>query len=78
MYFAPIDENTSRSRYGASLLFKLRDGYNSPTLSVNWQNQEYDYGTDSFGNNLLVKDNVFTVLFRIGNPANPFVPKVPD
>ncbi|MBE9127753.1 MULTISPECIES: hypothetical protein [unclassified Coleofasciculus] len=77
-YFAPLDENSSRSRYGASLLWKLRDGYNSPTLSLNWQNQDYDYGTDAFGNNLLVNDNSFTVLFRVGAPANPFAPPSAD
>lgn len=77
-YFSPINENASRSRYGASLVLKLGEGYNSPTLSLNWQNQEYDYGRGTFGNELLVRDNVFTVLFRMGTPANPFVPKTVD
>lgn len=71
-YIAPIDQNTSRSLYGAGLIWQLDNNYNSPTLSFNWQNQQYDYGKDVFGNNLLVNENVFTVLFRIGDPANPF------
>jgi hypothetical protein len=71
-YFAPIDENSSRSRYGASLLWKLGESYNSPTLSLNWQNQDYDYGSDAFGNNLVVNDDIFTLLFRVGSPTNPF------
>ena len=77
-YFAPINENSSRSRYGASLLWKLGENYNSPALSLNWQNQEYDYGNDAFGNNLLVTDNVFTVLFRVGAPAGPLAPQSAD
>ena len=68
-YFAPIDQNTSRSPYGASLLWQLGDGNDSPTFAVNWQNQEYDYGSDPFGNNLSVQDNIFTVQFRWWNPT---------
>ncbi|MGL6139662.1 MAG: hypothetical protein ACRC2M_20375, partial [Planktothrix sp.] len=71
-YIAPIDETSTRSLYGAGVIWKLKNKYNSPTLSFNWQNQEYDYGNDVFGNKLLVNDNIFTVLFRVGRPANPF------
>ncbi|NER52656.1 MAG: hypothetical protein F6J92_39655, partial [Symploca sp. SIO1A3] len=67
-YWAPIDENTSRSPYGASILWRLGDSYNSPTLSANWQNQQYNYGSDPLGNDLSVQDNVFTLQFRIGAP----------
>lgn len=73
-YVAPIDKTASRSPYGASVIWQLENKYNSPTLSVNWRNQEYDYGDDVFGNNLLVNDNIFTVLFRVGHPGNPFSP----
>ncbi|MDA0210329.1 MAG: hypothetical protein OT478_09105 [Cyanobacteria bacterium FC1] len=73
-YFAPIDQNTTRSLYGASLVWQLSNQYNSPTLSLNWQNQQYHYGKDVFGNQAFVNDNVFTVLFRFGSPANPFSP----
>lgn len=71
-YIAPIDETSSRSLYGAGMIWQLKNQYNSPTLSFNWQNQQYDYGNDVFGNKLLVNDNIFTVLFRVGRPANPF------
>ncbi|WRH66347.1 MAG: hypothetical protein RSE13_22570 [Planktothrix sp. GU0601_MAG3] len=71
-YIAPIDETSSRSLYGAGIIWQLKNQYNSPTLSFNWQNQQYDYGNDVFGNQLLVNDNIFTVLFRVGHPANPF------
>lgn len=67
-YVAPVDETTSRSLLGASLTLQLEDKYNSPFLSLVWQNQEYDYGDDVFANDLLVKDNIFTVLFRVGSP----------
>ncbi|MEG5174426.1 hypothetical protein [Microcoleus sp. B3-D7] len=70
-YIAPIDKNSSRSLYGASVSWQLENKYNSPTLSLNWQNKQYDYGDDVFGNRLLLNDNVFTILFRIGSPANP-------
>lgn len=73
-YVAPIDETSSRSPYGASLVWQLENKPNSPTLSFNWQKQEYDYGNDPFGRSLLVEDNIFTVLFRVGHPGNPFSP----
>lgn len=68
-YVAPIDETSNRSLYGASATWRLNNKNNSPTLSLSWQNQEYDYGNDPFGNNLIVTDNTFTVVFRIGKPA---------
>jgi hypothetical protein len=48
-YVAPIDERSSRSPYGASLVWQLENKPNSPTLSFNWQKQEYDYGNGPFG-----------------------------
>ncbi|SKB11542.1 conserved exported hypothetical protein [Planktothrix sp. PCC 11201] len=71
-YIAPIDETSNRSLYGAGIIWQFKNQYNSPTLSFNWQNQQYDYGNDVFGNKLLVNDNIFTVLFRVGHPGNPF------
>ncbi|WP_375471722.1 hypothetical protein [uncultured Nostoc sp.] len=71
-YYTPINESTSRSRYGASAQWRMGKQYNSPTLSLSWTNNEYDYGRDSAGNNFNVSDNVFTVLFKFGNPPNPF------
>ncbi|MGK7920825.1 MAG: hypothetical protein AB4080_12555, partial [Trichodesmium sp.] len=68
-YVAPVDETSNRSVYGASLTWRLNNKNNSPTLSLSWQNQEYDYGQDPFGNNLVITDNTFTVLFRMGKSA---------
>lgn len=68
-YIAPVDETSNRSVYGASATWRLNNKNNSPTLSLNWQNQEYDYGKDPFGNNLIVDDNIFIVLFRMGKPT---------
>jgi len=71
-YIAPVDKTTSRSPVGASLSWRLENKYNSPSLSLSWQNQEYDYGEDPFGNDLLIKDNIFTILFKVGSPGRPF------
>ena len=68
-YVAPVDETSSRSPYGTTLTWRVNNKNNSPTLSVSWQNQEYDYGDDVFGNNLIVDDNILTVLFRMGKSA---------
>jgi hypothetical protein len=66
-YVAPIEENVSRSRYGASLEWQLADHNSSPTLSLNWANQEYDYGLSASGRDLTIRDDVFTILFRAGS-----------
>jgi hypothetical protein len=71
-YYTPINESSSRSRYGASAQLRLGKNYNSPTLSVGWSNNEYDFGSDS-----TITDNVFTVLFKIGEPSHPFRPAPP-
>ncbi|WP_410223481.1 hypothetical protein [Limnospira platensis] len=71
-YIAPIDKTSSRSVYGSSINWRLKNQPNSPTLSASWQHQEYDYGNDIFGNSLLVTDNIFTILFRVGSSPNPF------
>ncbi|MEC4814232.1 MAG: hypothetical protein SAK29_13305, partial [Scytonema sp. PMC 1069.18] len=71
-YYTPIDESSSRSRYGASAQLRLGKNYNSPTLSIGWSNNEYNVGRDS-----TITDNVFTVLFKIGEPSNPFRPAPP-
>lgn len=71
-YFAPIDQTSSRSLWGLGINWQLQNQYNSPTLSLSWQNQEYDYGQDNFGNDLLVTDNIFTIFLRFGSPRNPF------
>jgi len=65
-YFVPIDRTSNSSPYGASVIWKLNNKDNSPVLSVNWENKKYNYGDDVFGNELIITDNMFTVLFSIG------------
>ena len=65
-YVAPIDQTSSPSPYGASVTWKLKNKYNSPTLSLNWQNQKHNYTDDPFGNQIILNDNTFTVIFRVG------------
>ncbi|MEM9923451.1 MAG: hypothetical protein AAF915_06840 [Cyanobacteria bacterium P01_D01_bin.50] len=71
-YYTPVNETSSRSRYGATAKLRLGGKYNSPTLSVSWTNNDYDLGEDSEGNKINFTDNIFKVLFRFGAPGNPF------
>ncbi|ULB43949.1 hypothetical protein H4N54_15945 [Limnospira fusiformis KN01] len=77
-YIAPIDKTSSRSVYGSTISWRLKNQPNSPTLSASWQHQEYDYGNDAFGNRMLVTDNIFTIIFRVGSSPNPFPRENPD
>ena len=72
-YFTPINQNTSRSRYGATASWRLGNNYNSPTLILGWANNEYD-----FSNGFTQSDDIFTFLFRVGEPANPFDPNTAE
>ena len=71
-YYIPINNNSSRSRYGASANLRLGKNYNSPSLIFNWANNEYDFGSDPVGRKLVTTDNVFSIVFKIRQPANPF------
>lgn len=71
-YFTPINKNSSRSRYGANANLRLGNNYNSPSLIFSWANNEYDFGNDPDGRELVITDNVFSVVFKIGQPSNPF------
>lgn len=77
-YFAPIDRNGSRSRYGAKVQWRLGRNYNNPTLIFSWSNYEYDYGFDQASNKLLVEQNVFSLQVRMGAPPNPFDPRTAE
>lgn len=66
-YYTPINSNTSRSRYGANASLRLGKSYNQPTLTLGWTNNEYQ-----FENGFTQSDNIVTLLFRLGEPANPF------
>jgi hypothetical protein len=71
-YATPISENSDRTRYGATAQFKLGSHYNSPALSFAWSNNEYDLGVDSEGKALQSINNVFSITFKLGEPASPF------
>jgi len=67
-YYSLINESSTRSPFGASAELRLGKNYNSPTLTFSWSNSEYNLGAD----NLKFTDNAFTLLFRFGEPNNPF------
>ncbi|MBE9114987.1 hypothetical protein IQ249_03650 [Lusitaniella coriacea LEGE 07157] len=71
-YYTPINNSSSRSRYGVKADVKLGDDYNSPTLSLGWANQQYGFGNDPSGSEIVQNDNVFTIQMRFGSPRNPF------
>jgi hypothetical protein len=71
-YATPISENADRSLFGVSAQFRLGHQYNSPTLSLSWSNNEYNFGVDSIGRELHTSNNVFALTFKMGEPDNPF------
>jgi hypothetical protein len=71
-YATPISENADRSLLGISAQFRLGRQYNSPTLSLSWSNNEYNFGVDSIGRELRTSNNVFSLTFKMGDPPNPF------
>lgn len=48
----------------------MGNSYHSPSLIFSWANSEYHFGNDPDGSELLTTDNVFTVVFRIGQSSN--------
>ena len=67
-YYTPINKNTARSRYGATASWRFGN-LNNSTLTLGWANTEYQF-EDGFTQS----DDVFTLSFRLGEPANPFSP----
>lgn len=65
-YFTPINDNSSRSRYGANAQLRLGRKKTSPILTFSWANSEYDFGRDSLKQDLISKDNVFSILLKVG------------
>jgi hypothetical protein len=65
-YYTPINNNDSRSRYGANAQVQLGNKKNSPTLTFSWTNNEYDFGRDASSGDLVSEENVFRVLLKIG------------
>jgi hypothetical protein len=76
-YYTPINDNISRSTFGASASWRLGKDYNDPTVSLSWNRNEIDFGRGSTTPINNYSDNVFGVYFRFGAPGNPFVPANP-
>jgi hypothetical protein len=72
-YYTPVNDNSSRSTIGASAAFRLGKDYNSPTLSLNWNRNEIDFGKGG-ASRIGYADNVYGIYFRFGTPSNPFSP----
>lgn len=67
-YYTPVNENQSRSPYGANASFRIGADANSPSLIVDWKNVENSVGPRA------ATDNVFGVFLRFGDSFTP--PKV--
>src|SRR5579883_133614 len=65
-YFSPINENPSRSRYGASLQWQLSKYKLIPSLALGWSRNEYDFGKAHSGRDLGTNNDVFTIQLQIG------------
>lgn len=66
-YWAPLDENSASFNLGASFDWQLSNKKDGPSLSVSWNQIEYDFGNTSQGETLQQQDQVFKILFRLGN-----------
>jgi hypothetical protein len=71
-YYSPSNNQAS---YGAAAELRFGPNYNSPTLSIGWRRDEYDFGSDASNNPLRTEGNTFTVMFRVGAPREPFRPR---
>jgi hypothetical protein len=65
-YYTPINDNSSRSPYGANASFKLGTEPSSPNLVLSWSRNETDFGG---GRN--VNNDLFGIFFRFGESINP-------
>ena len=68
-YLSPSNNQLS---YGAIGEYKFGTSPNSPALVLGWRRDNYDFGEDTFGHSLETGNDIFTILFRIGSPSNPF------
>lgn len=68
-YYTPINQNISRSLYGANASLRLGKEFNNPSFNLGWSNTEY-----RFKNGFIQSDNIFTILFRLRQLASPFNP----
>jgi hypothetical protein len=71
-YYTPINDNVSRSPFGASASWRMGQEANSPTLSLSWNRNEIDFARGSTTPINNYSDNVFAIYFRFGEPGNPF------
>ncbi|BAY31905.1 hypothetical protein NIES2107_37910 [Nostoc carneum NIES-2107] len=63
-YYTPINENYTRSVYGASALLRIGDNNKFSILSLSWTNNEFIFGKDADGNQLSDSNNTFFILLR--------------
>ncbi|HBE20286.1 MAG TPA: hypothetical protein DEG17_21470 [Cyanobacteria bacterium UBA11149] len=63
-YLSPTNSQLS---YGLTAEYKFSQDRNSPLLIVGWSRDVYDYGLDPFGNQLDLKNDTFSILFRLGS-----------
>lgn len=66
-YFTPINQNSSGSRFSATAQWQLSKSPNSPIFVAGWSNNEYNFGMDSFGQELRTTNNAFTLLLKMGS-----------
>jgi hypothetical protein len=70
--YTPLNENQSRSPFGASANIRLGSNPSAPTLSLSWNRNEIDLGVDSNNNRTGIADNVFSAYIRFDAPLNSF------
>lgn len=68
-YYTPVDNNAARSPFGASASIRLGSNIYSPTLSLSWNRNEIDLGTNN-NTRSSIADNVFSIYLRFDAPPN--------
>ncbi len=64
-YYTPVNDNQSRSPYGANASFKVGSDPNSPSLILDWKRVENSVGAQT------ARENVFGVFLRFGESFTP-------
>lgn len=70
-YYTPVNNNAARSPFGASASIRLGSNIYSPTLSLGWNRNEIDLGTND-NTRSGVAENVFSIYLRFDAPPNSF------
>lgn len=67
-YYTPINDNAARSPFGASANIRLGSSSTSPTLSLSWNRNETDLGTNLNNSRAGTSDNTFAAYIRFDAP----------